>query len=638
MKKYLLLILLAMLLVPQTGWAVSFTIDNLKYVSISSDEVKIEQSPSAGGDIVIPNAVTYDGKTYKVTSMERTFKDNVLVKSVKLPNGLKNMEYTFYNASKLTSITNIPAHLDDAVHCPIYGTPFLKNQPDGVVYFSDWAVYVNGNPKGTLTFKEGTYGISSKILCYNNSVGDVVLPQSLKVLGSEAFVKILITKLEIPAGCTTIGRNVACKCPFFTKYIVAESNPNYTAVDGILYSKDRKTLENYPSAKLGEVFVCPSGVEKVEEAAFSGNRYLKHIYFQEGVKSVGSNALQDQPLESVSFPSSLTKSGLLLYGCNKLKAFYCHATTPTIGHFPSYEYLTDKTLYVPAEAIDAYKNDKDWGKFGHFAAIENLPFSIGNIDVDNAALNVISAILDGGNITYDKDTKTITLDNAVINCSGSTNKYAFYVNSDGVKVNLVGDNTISASGATSGMFLYDNAVITGEGKLTVTSAHAKGVYFRGPATISGCTLDVTGYTRGIVGSYVYIRLRGGIWYTDLTIDNASVTTQVTGNGYPTYNLKSLTLKNCGIVYPAGAVFDAEKHQIIGTDGNEVTGKIVISNSTAATGDINADGQVNVTDVTALINRVLGTASYSDAVCDLNGDGVVNVSDVTALINIILSNN
>ena len=244
MKKYLLLILLAMLLVPQTGWAVSFTIDNLNYKSISSDEVKIEQSPSAGGDIVIPNAVTYDGKTYKVTSMERTFKDNVLVKSVKLPNGLKNMEYTFYNASKLTSIRNIPAHLEDAVHCPIYGTPFLKNQPDGVVYFSDWAVSVKGNPKGTLTFKEGTYGISSEILCYNNSVGDVILPQSLKVLGSEAFVKILITKLEIPAGCTTIGRNVACKCPFFTKYIVAESNPNYTAVDGILYSKDRKTLEN----------------------------------------------------------------------------------------------------------------------------------------------------------------------------------------------------------------------------------------------------------------------------------------------------------------------------------------------------------------------------------------------------------
>lgn len=575
MKKYLLLILLAMLLVPQTGWAVSFTINNLNYKSISSDEVKIEQSPSAGGDIVIPNAVTYDGKTYKVTSMERTFKDNVLVKSVKLPNGLKNMEYTFYNASKLTSITNIPAHLDDAVHCHIEGTPFLKNQPDGVVYFSDWALYVKGKPSSTLTFKEGTYGISSHIVRNNISVTEVVLPQSLKVLGFEAFKKIGITKLEIPAGCTKIGINVASGCPYFTEYIVAESNPNYTAVDGILYSKDRKTLENYPSAKLGEVFVCPSGVEKVEEDAFSGNRYLKHIYFQEGLKSVGSNALQDQPLESVSFPSSFTKSGLLLYGCNTLKAFYCHATTPPIGHFPSNEDISETTLYVPAEAIDAYKNDEQWGIFGHFAAIENLPFSIGNIDFDNAAINVISAFLDGGNITYDKDTKTITLDNAVINCSGSTNKYAFYANSDGVKVNLVGDNTISASGATSGMFLYDNAVITGEGKLTVTSAYATGVYFRGPATISGCTLDVTGYTRGIVGSYVDIPSKE-IWNTDLTIDNASVTTQVTGNGYPTYNLKSLTLKDCAILQPQGAYFYANKHNIVFSRTlSDIKDKIVI---------------------------------------------------------------
>ena len=54
-----------------------------------------------------------------------------------------------------------------------------------------------------------------------------------------------------------------------------------------------------------------------------------------------------------------------------------------------------------------------------------------------------------------------------------------------------------------------------------------------------------------------------------------------------------------------------------------------------TGDINGDGVVNVTDVTALINRILGTADYSDAVCDLNADGTVNVSDVTTLINLIL---
>lgn len=55
------------------------------------------------------------------------------------------------------------------------------------------------------------------------------------------------------------------------------------------------------------------------------------------------------------------------------------------------------------------------------------------------------------------------------------------------------------------------------------------------------------------------------------------------------------------------------------------------------GDIDGNGLVNVSDVTALINRILGTADYSDSVCDINADGLVNVSDVTALINLILGN-
>ncbi|MDY5902750.1 MAG: dockerin type I repeat-containing protein, partial [Sodaliphilus sp.] len=53
------------------------------------------------------------------------------------------------------------------------------------------------------------------------------------------------------------------------------------------------------------------------------------------------------------------------------------------------------------------------------------------------------------------------------------------------------------------------------------------------------------------------------------------------------------------------------------------------------GDINGDGEVNVSDVTALINKILGSRAYSDAVCDINADGEINVSDVTALINLIL---
>lgn len=55
------------------------------------------------------------------------------------------------------------------------------------------------------------------------------------------------------------------------------------------------------------------------------------------------------------------------------------------------------------------------------------------------------------------------------------------------------------------------------------------------------------------------------------------------------------------------------------------------------GDVNADGEVTIADVTALVNIILGKA---DTTCDLtaadvNADGKVTIADVTALVNIIL---
>ena len=55
------------------------------------------------------------------------------------------------------------------------------------------------------------------------------------------------------------------------------------------------------------------------------------------------------------------------------------------------------------------------------------------------------------------------------------------------------------------------------------------------------------------------------------------------------------------------------------------------------GDVNNDGVIDVTDVTMLINRVLGTKStnFHESVADMNGDTVLDVTDVTLLINKVL---
>ena len=55
------------------------------------------------------------------------------------------------------------------------------------------------------------------------------------------------------------------------------------------------------------------------------------------------------------------------------------------------------------------------------------------------------------------------------------------------------------------------------------------------------------------------------------------------------------------------------------------------------GDANCDGLVNITDVTFVINIILGKAEthYSLEAVDVNGDGLVNISDVSEIIHIIL---
>ena len=56
------------------------------------------------------------------------------------------------------------------------------------------------------------------------------------------------------------------------------------------------------------------------------------------------------------------------------------------------------------------------------------------------------------------------------------------------------------------------------------------------------------------------------------------------------------------------------------------------------GDVDGDGSISISDVTALVNIILGrdNADYNHEAADVDGDGDVSISDVTALVNIILN--
>ena len=80
---------------------------------------------------------------------------------------------------------------------------------------------------------------------------------------------------------------------------------------------------------------------------------------------------------------------------------------------------------------------------------------------------------------------------------------------------------------------------------------------------------------------------------------------------------------------------------IGETSTEVAGGIDFHPNQAlpevTAGDTNGDGIVDVSDVTLVINFILGQKpiGYNPVAIDVNGDTVVDVTDVTALINLIL---
>ncbi len=53
------------------------------------------------------------------------------------------------------------------------------------------------------------------------------------------------------------------------------------------------------------------------------------------------------------------------------------------------------------------------------------------------------------------------------------------------------------------------------------------------------------------------------------------------------------------------------------------------------GDVDGDGKVSITDVTALIDLLLGDGTYVEA-GDMNGDGALTITDVTDLIDLLLA--
>lgn len=102
------------------------------------------------------------------------------------------------------------------------------------------------------------------------------------------------------------------------------------------------------------------------------------------------------------------------------------------------------------------------------------------------------------------------------------------------------------------------------------------------------------------------------------------------NGIYCYNLNDSTLGVCNKTID-------EAHLANSSEYDEPSATVMLTGETAfQTGDVNGDGQVNVSDITCLIDMILNGGNSEGG--DVNNDGQVNVSDITILIDLILGGN
>ena len=243
-------------------------------------------------------------------------------------------------------------------------------------------------------------------------------------------------------------------------------------------------------------------------------------------------------------------------------------------------------------------------------------------------LKVISGV-SGTTVSYNPTSKTLTLSSATI-----TNSTAGGIRSEisGLTIKVIGTNNVTVTaGNNYALQFMQNATITGTGTLNAASSVGTGclVYTGKTLTVNGgVKLKITGAIYGILGYSSTSRL---------IISGAS--TKLTAKGVSQgsyYQLPTTMNDGLAITSPAGAYFNNGTVIYNGSVAKNID--VVISKPAVTRGDVNGDSNVNISDVTALIDYLLsGNASgVNVSAADCNQDGSVNISDVTGLIDYLLS--
>lgn len=144
-------------------------------------------------------------------------------------------------------------------------------------------------------------------------MSEIIISDRIHTIGSYSMQNCdNLTSVTIPEGVTEIGEYAFYGCNSLTSIDVAEDNPNYCSVDGVLFNKKKNRIIQYPIGKNASSYSTLHGVTTFSAGSFADCDALTDITFSDSVETFDNDAFSDcDGLTEIIIPESVTK---LLYG------------------------------------------------------------------------------------------------------------------------------------------------------------------------------------------------------------------------------------------------------------------------------------------------------------------------------------
>ena len=295
------------------------------------------------GYVVIPESVTYEGKTYPVTEIGYdsfcyckgltavTIPNSVIriensafgfcegLTAIDIPNSVTEIKDEAFAYTSLTSFT-LPANVTRIVYDAFRGCDSLA-----VITVAEGNPVYDSRENCNAIIKTET---NELILGCKNSV----IPNTVTSLGICAFIGChLLASITIPGSVTSLGVEAFGDCHALTSITI------------------------------------PGSVTTIGNWAMYGSENLASVHL------IGNDAL--------------TIGENFLRGCRKLTdVYYYKEKLPTIGDYAFHGVnLEDVTLHVPAAAVDAFKATAPWSGFKAVVALTDEDAAVNGITAQPAA-------------------------------------------------------------------------------------------------------------------------------------------------------------------------------------------------------------------------------------------------------------